>query len=430
MNSLVRTGEGQRQLRFLFFTADKYPVWRVDVSVLFGRELTSRGHLIDFVLPADSGFDGSGELKSGSSTFRVAASGKFAGSVRQPLFHLHRILNDLCGIRLLRQNPYDIVVVKDKFLTGLIPLYAAKLFGVKTSFWLSWPFPEQYLDQASQSSGLRRLTYWVRGSLSRILLYRVLMPSADQVFVQSQQMMLDIEMEGVARSNMVVVPMGVDDELLDQRRNVKDQTHSDTAPQEVAARPTILYLGTMDRYRRLEMLLEAMQIVRAKRPDAELVMVGGSPNPLDLESLKSISSDFRLGDAVRFTGKLNRTEAMNEVRKAWVCVSPFYPTPVLNSTSPTKLIEYMAMGKAVVVNNHPEQSLVIEESGAGLSVAWSAEAFARAIIELIAEPDRCTALGKAGREYVIQHRTYKTIADSVEREFLKLVQDRHWVSAS
>jgi hypothetical protein len=40
----------------------------------------------------------------------------------------------------------------------------------------------------------------------------------------------------------------------------------------------------------------------------------------------------------------------------------------LNPASPTKLVEYMALGKAVVANDHPDQRMVLEQSGAGICV--------------------------------------------------------------
>ena len=58
--------------------------------------------------------------------------------------------------------------------------------------------------------------------------------------------------------------------------------------------------------------------------------------------------------SVIFTGQLPRQEALRYVQDADVCVSPFYPTAVLNSTSPTKLVEYMAMGKAVITTRTTE----------------------------------------------------------------------------
>jgi len=108
------------------------------------------------------------------------------------------------------------------------------------------------------------------------------------------------------------------------------------------------------------------------------------------------------------------------VQDADVCVSPFYPTPVLNSTSPTKLVEYMAMGKAVVANTHPEQKLLIDQSGCGYCVPYDEDAFADAIVKLLRAPEMARAMGERGRRYVIEHRSYGVIANNVERAILRV----------
>ena len=109
--------------------------------------------------------------------------------------------------------------------------------------------------------------------------------------------------------------------------------------------------------------------VRASRqapvPTARLYVVGRGDDPEDETFLESEAARLGLQSSVVFVGQLPQAQALRYVREADVCVSPFYPTPVLRSTSPTKLVEYMAMGKAVVANDHPEQKRVIEESGAG-----------------------------------------------------------------
>ncbi len=115
---------------------------------------------------------------------------------------------------------------------------------------------------------------------------------------------------------------------------------------------------------------------------------------------------------------------MNMVRNATVCVSPFYPTFILNSTSPTKLIEYMALGRPVVANDHPEQRLVLEKSGAGICVSYNEGAFAEAIIELLNNPEKADEMGRKGRLYVKKERTYKVIGDRVEKQLLKVSQSR------
>jgi glycosyltransferase involved in cell wall biosynthesis len=111
------------------------------------------------------------------------------------------------------------------------------------------------------------------------------------------------------------------------------------------------------------------------------------------------------------------------VLDADVCVSPFLPTPVLNSTSPTKLVEYMAMGRAVVANDHPEQREVLASSGAGLCVPYEEDAFARAIVKILRDPEGAARMGRRGREYVERCRTYSRIADAVERDYRSLCRE-------
>ena len=123
---------------------------------------------------------------------------------------------------------------------------------------------------------------------------------------------------------------------------------------------------------------------------------------------------------MRFVGYLPQAQALQYVSDAAVCISPFYPAPFLNSASPTKLIEYMALGKAVVANIQPEQQYLIEQSGCGLCVPWDEQAFTEAIVALLRAPDMARSMGERGRQYVLRHRTYGRIADLVERELLRV----------
>ncbi len=69
------------------------------------------------------------------------------------------------------------------------------------------------------------------------------------------------------------------------------------------------------------------------------------------------------------------------------------------------------MGKAVVANDHPEQRLMIEQSGGGYCVPYQEKAFAAAIIRLLEAPDTARVMGQRGRQYVLENRSYVKIAD-------------------
>ena len=80
----------------------------------------------------------------------------------------------------------------------------------------------------------------------------------------------------------------------------------------------------------------------------------------------------------------------------------------------------MALGKAVVANNHPEQQLVINESGAGICVPYDKAAFADAIVNLLNNPAMCKMMGAKGRSYVMKYRSYPVIADMVDEVYRKV----------
>jgi glycosyltransferase involved in cell wall biosynthesis len=308
-----------------------------------------------------------------------------------------------------------VLEVKDKFLAGILALVAARLFRIRFVYWLSFPIPEYYLLRARDGTARYPLLYLLRGWAFKWLLYRCLLPGADHVFVQSEQMRVDVAAAGIPLGKMTAVPMGVS---VDMFSAAESQQERRVLP---AAVPCVLYLGTLDRARHLEFLIQVFARVRSKVPAARLYVVGRGEDPDDLTFLENEAARLELGASVVFVGQLPQVQALDYVREADVCVSPFYPSPVLRSTSPTKLVEYMAMGKAVVGNDHPEQRRVIEQSGAGYCVPFEEEPFAEAIVRLLLDPAAARAMGERGRHYAVEHRSYAVIADSVERELQNVV---------
>jgi glycosyltransferase involved in cell wall biosynthesis len=311
---------------------------------------------------------------------------------------------------------YDIIQVRDKFLSGIFAAIASRIFRKRFVFWLSFPIPEMYMLLADEAHGLYKILYRVRGAAFKFLLYRVLMPAADHAFVQTERMRDDISREGIAKEKMTAVPMGVDAEAdwaaVAKNRVIPEQGR------------TFVYLGTIARTRHLDFLVRVLAKVRESVPDVKLYVVGGGVAPGDEELLTTEASRLGVSDALVLVGQRPRAEALAYVRDADVCVSPIYPSPLFNCGSPTKLVEYMAMGKAVVANDHPEQLQVITESVAGYCVPWQEDAFAAAIVRLLEDPTEAKRMGERGARYVAQRRAYGLITDIVEEELVKLVAPR------
>ena len=401
------------KLRFLIISSDKYPPHRVDVSILFGREMLSRGHTIDWILQSSDACEAS--YKTTWSGCQVYVGRTDNGSSRSARLkkHLYSILHDLKLFSCVHQHHYDVIQVKDKFISAVLAIVAAKIYKTRFVYWLSFPFPEESLYKVKDGTARYPLFYLIRGSCQKFLLYRVIMPLASFVFVQSEQMKRDIEEMGVNKAKIAAVPMGVSFPILVKKEN-------DIKFDFMADKKTIVYIGTLARVRRIDFLVRVLARVLNSLPNVVLILVGDGEEQADRDVLTDEAARLGIIDAVIITGYLPRNEALKYVAKADVCVSPFYPTPILNSTSPTKIVEYMAMGKPVVANDHPEQRLIINQSKGGLCVPYNEADFADAVVELLSDHRRSVEMGMYGKHYVEVNRSYDKIAQMVESYYFKI----------
>lgn len=407
-----------QKFNILFLSSDKYPPFRVDVKVLFGIELSRRKHKIDMVLQAQEDCRRSFVTRWLGNRVFVGCNDNGTRVFNRILNHLYEIYNDAKLFRLMAQKEYDFVQVKDKYVSGILALIAAKFFKTKFIFWLSYPFPESRIHRAfSRTAPRYPFFYFLSGLFYQFLQYKLLMPLADFVFVQSEQMKIDLEKKGISAQKLFPVPMGVQLDAIDNIFSI-NKTH------DKVRKNRICYMGTMIKVRRLEFLIKSFAKVLIKFPELKLYMIGEGGTPEDISFLKKEGTRLGIIDSIVFTGFLPWEEAMILVKSCQICVSPFYPSFILNSTSPTKLIEYMALGRPVVANDHPEQKKIISESNGGICVPYAEDDFANAIITLLRDPQKCERMGISGRKYVEENRTYKIIADMLEKQYEKIIFEK------
>lgn len=401
------------KLRFLFLSSDTHPPFRVDVKVLFGQVLADRNHAIDWILQSSSPCKKAYQIKLANGQIWVGANclGSSVGSKLKK--HFLNILNDLRIFKILKLKKYDFIQVKDKYISALPAVFASRMYRTKFIYWLSFPSAEASLLLAKSGFVRYRWFYFIRGKLFAWILYRLIMPASFHIFVQSQQMKLDVMDKGIPAKKITPIPMGISLQMF-------QDIEVDNSKPGYSKHKKLVYLGTLNRNRRLEFLVRTFKQVHCKKPNTKLFFIGDSDRLEDREQLYQECIRLGVHEAVLFTGFLPRESAFKYVKQADVCLSPFFPTPILNSTSPTKLIEYMALGKPVVANDHPEQRLVIEESGGGLCVPYDENAFAEGILYLLNNPEKAKEMGRLGQHYVEANRSYDKIADIVEETYLQI----------
>ncbi len=393
---------GRNPLRFLFATAERHPTHRADVRVLFGKYLPAFGVETDLLAVSPASTD-TPPWGGGRTLVRQARTrlGLLLADIGQQLSLFWRCFQG-----------YDGLIVRDKPFLGLIGLTAARLARIPFVYWMSFPLPEAYLEISRDATveWPRRIYARIRGWAGFWTLHRLVAPHADHLFVQSPVMLEELIEGGLGHLRATPVPMGVDMEAMPE------------SPEPAAAlaggsgnRRRAVYLGTLSRLRQheLELMIDAAKSVGRVLPDFELLVIGESETESEKGWLARYARAQGADRWVRFTGWRPYSEGLALASSCALGLSPFPRGPLFESASPTKAIEYLALGLPVVCNDQPDQARVVRESGGGLCVDLTVDAFAAAIRQLLEAPKQARAMGEAGRVWTRRNRDYRSLAANV-----------------
>ncbi|WP_229425541.1 glycosyltransferase [Massilia sp. Se16.2.3] len=243
----------------------------------------------------------------------------------------------------------------------------------------------------------------------------MVLPRASHLFVQSEAMRAWLAGQGIALDRMTPVPMGVDAALFDRTSIAPSQDP------RLDGRRVVLYLGRVAQSRRSDFLLEVTERLRARLPQVLLVIAGDAPSNDEMAWMRSSIAAHGLDEHVLLTGWLPQREALGYAARAEVGLSPIPRGRLFDVSSPTKLVEYLALGIPGVANDIPDQARVIQESGAGLCVPMQADAFAEATLRLLEDPALAAACAARGPDWVRAHRTYDILARVVAQAYERIL---------
>ena len=402
--------------RLLFVAPDDYPAFRVDLVELFSNHLVARGMKIDWSLRPHQ--DGPARIDDrGAERFYIPrrdGTQRF-GSLR------YRLREGWLRLKLLRRaacGDYDLIQVRDQPLWAIPFGLAGKLSGTPCLFWMSFPVLDARLRDAlednvpmSMPGRAVRIAYAVVGNF---LFHKVALPLSSHAIVQSKRMRERVHFRGIPLAKMTPLPMGVSTE----RYNAASIDPIDDP--RLAGKKSMAYLCADFSAHTTDLTLEALAKLAASGHDAVLVLIG-AVSPFDREKLDARLQALGVADRVIFTGRLPLREALAWVKRVDVCLSPFSMDVAQQVATPTKLVEYLAMGRPVVGTVHYDQNEVINGSGAGYITAYSGAAMAEGVARLFDDAAKAEAMGARGPAWIKANRDYAHLADTVERIYLDLL---------
>jgi len=178
----------------------------------------------------------------------------------------------------------------------------------------------------------------------------------------------------------------------------------------------LLYLGTVTEGRRLDVAVAAMRIVRQRRADCRLHVVGSGPA---MDRLERLADSLHLAGTVDFQPPVPHCRTPQVIAASDAGILPLPDREAWNTSSPLKLFEYMAAGKMVIVSDIPaHRDLLAGRPFATFMSGFCQDAFAKAVLDLAAlAPLQRRRLGDAARRFVRRSQTWDHRA-AVVSEFL------------
>lgn len=297
------------------------------------------------------------------------------------------------------RSPDLVLMIEPTFFCAPHVLSVARVAGAAA--WLH--IQDFEVDAAFQLGG-------VSGVLKRLMLSieRMFTSKFDRVSTISPRMVERLSEKGVLAENSVLFPNWVD------TRQIYPLQQPSTFRQELGIPEqaiVALYSGSMGAKQNLELLAEASRRL-AHRRDIYFVIGGAGPEQQKL--MQGKPSNMILIP-------LQPLERINELLN----LADIHLLPRASEASdlgmPSKLTGMMASGRAIIASALPGTQIAKVLKGRGIvTPPDNADALASTIVQIASNPELRRTLGRAAREYAVQHLDRDEILRSFEMSILEL----------
>jgi glycosyltransferase involved in cell wall biosynthesis len=224
-----------------------------------------------------------------------------------------------------------------------------------------------------------------------VLLERLSCKVADEVIATNESYReMEMRRDNVIPDRITIVRNGPD---LARLRLVEPDSEL-----RALAKTIIGYVGVMGYQDGVDYLLRAFHhlISDLGRSDFYAVLIGVGDA---WDDLRVLADELSLGDHVRFTGTISDDDLRRYLSTADICVDPDPSNSFNDRSSMIKVSEFMALRKPIVMFDLVENRITAQQA-AVVVPANDELAFARAIAELMDDPERRARMGTYGRRRV------------------------------
>ncbi|HYM74947.1 MAG TPA: glycosyltransferase family 4 protein [Candidatus Dormibacteraeota bacterium] len=376
-------GKHVGMVTFSFYPGDPRPRRAVEAFL-------KEGASVDLLCVGDESTPGRetlGSLDVSRLPVRNRRGGKISYAYQYAAFIL--MSSAIFGLRSVRRR-YDLVYVNNMPDILVVSALMPKMLGAKVILDLHDPMPELMITifKASKDGlSVRLVRLLEKWSMARANFVLTVNTACKKIFASRS-----------CPAEKIGVVMNAPDSDIFSFRAPSPRTPEITATR----RPfVIMYHGSLVERNGLDLAVDALSQVRQVVPSVELRIYGKS-TPF-LERVMKAAKDKGLHDAVRYLGPKRLEDLVPEISDCDLGIIPNHRNAFTEINTPTRIFEYLALGKPVVAPRTPgiqdyftDGSLFFFESG-------DAADLARKIEYAYSHPAEAMATAERGQEVYLAH---------------------------
>jgi colanic acid biosynthesis glycosyl transferase WcaI len=303
-------------------------------------------------------------------------------------------------------RPDVVIATSPQLLVGLSGWWLARWKRVPFIFEVRdlWPESLTAVGMGSDSSLLNR-------GLGRVAQF--LYDAADRVVVVSPAFEDHLALRRkVPREKMATVENGVETTLFSPQ-NIDPAMRAELGAK---GKFVVCYIGTMGMAHGLETLIESASRLQTMRPEVLFLLVGEGSEKQRIRAL----AESRGLNNIRFVDQQPRERIPAYIGASDACLVLLKKTELFKTVIPTKMLEFMACERAVILGVDGQARKILETARGGLFVEpENAGELVDAIVQLAASKDEREAMGRNGRRHILNHFSRERSAG----HYINVIQD-------
>ncbi len=292
-------------------------------------------------------------------------------------------------------RPDVVIATSPQLLVGLSGRWIARWKRVPFVFEVRdlWPESLVAVGMGSDSSlfhrGLARVAGYLYKHSSRIV---VVSPAFKQHLNHHRQ---------ISPHKISVIENGVETDLFQPKPSQADKIRTSLGAHD---RFVVSYIGTVGMAHGLDTILESAETLQTTAPNVLFLLIGEGA---DKDRVKCQAAGRGLKNVI-FLDEQPRERVPDFISASDVCLVPLKKAELFKTVIPTKLLEFMACARPVILGVEGEARKIVESAQAGLAVEpENPSELVEAILRLMATPELSATLGRNGRRHILENFSRK-----------------------